>query len=71
MALLPVRGFAYSSRGEFYETKRLAQLDLLSARIPQMEAEVNVAFNMLKKTREMFWSATLADFEPDFSPAER
>jgi uncharacterized protein len=36
MALLPLRVFAYSSCGEFYETKRLAQIDLLSARIPQM-----------------------------------
>src|ERR1700730_8935728 len=48
--------FAHSSCGEFYETKRLAQLDLLSARIPQMEVWVNGAFNKLKKTREMFWS---------------
>jgi hypothetical protein len=48
--------FAYSSCGEFYETKRLAQIDLLSARIPQMGVGGNVAFNNLKKTREMFWS---------------
>src|ERR1700722_11966817 len=34
----------------------LADRSLLSARIPQMEVEVNGAFNMLKKTREMFWS---------------
>jgi hypothetical protein len=54
MALLPLRVFAYSSCGEFYETKRLAQLDLLSARIPQRG--VNGAFNNLKKIREMFWS---------------
>jgi len=45
MALLPLRVFAYSSCGEFYETKRLAQLDLLSARIPPMGLEVNGAFN--------------------------
>src|SRR5882724_3012363 len=56
MALLPLRVFAYSSCDEFYETKRLTQIDLLSARIPQMGFEVNGAFNMLKKTREMFWS---------------
>src|SRR5882762_8387542 len=56
MALLPFRVFAYSSCGEFYETKRLAKLDLLSARIPQMGGGVNGAFNKLKKTREMFWS---------------
>jgi hypothetical protein len=54
MALLPLRVFAYSSCGEFYETKRLALLDLLSARIPQMGVGVNGAFNKLKKTREMF-----------------
>ena len=56
MAPLPLRVFAYSSCSEFYETKRLADLDLLSARIPQMEVGVNGAFNKLKKTREMFWS---------------
>jgi hypothetical protein len=56
MALLPLRVFAYSSCGEFYETKRLAQLDLLSAGIPQMGVGVNGAFNKLKKTREIFWS---------------
>jgi hypothetical protein len=54
MALLPLRVFAYSPCGEFYVTKRLAQLDLLSARIPQMGVEVNGAFNKLKKTRGMF-----------------
>src|SRR5882672_10859609 len=56
MALLPLRVFAYLSCGEFYETTRLAKLDLLSARIPQMGVGVNGAFNKLKKTREMFWS---------------
>ena len=56
MALLPLRVFAHSSCGEFYETERLAKLDLLSARIPQMGGGVNGAFNKLKKTREMFWS---------------
>jgi hypothetical protein len=56
MALLPLRVFVNSSCGEFYETKRLAQLDLLSAGIPQMGVGVNGAFNKLKKTREMFWS---------------
>ena len=56
MALLPLRVFAYSSCDEFYETKRLTQIDLLSARIPQMGVGVNGAFNKLKKTREMFWS---------------
>jgi hypothetical protein len=35
-----------------------------------MGCEVNGAFNMLQKTREMFWSATLADFEPDFGPSQ-
>ena len=54
MALLPLRVFACSSCGEFYETKRLAKLDLLSARTPQMGVGVNGAFNKLKKTREMF-----------------
>jgi hypothetical protein len=54
MALLPLHVFAYSSCGEFYETKRLAQIDLLSARIPHMGVGVNGAFNKLKKTREMF-----------------
>src|SRR5260370_15209466 len=56
MALLPLSVFAYSSCDEFYETKRLTQIDLLSARIPQMGVGVNGAFNKLKKTREMFWS---------------
>ena len=56
MALLLTRVFAYSSCVEFPETKRLAQLDLLRAGIPQMGLEVNGAFNKLKKTREMFWS---------------
>jgi hypothetical protein len=40
----------------FAISKRLANPDLLSARIPQMGFEVNGAFNRLKKTREMFWS---------------
>src|ERR1700687_5998385 len=56
MALLPLRVFAYSSCDEFYETKRLTQIDLLPARIPQMGVGVDGAFNKLKKTREMFWS---------------
>src|SRR5882724_10742596 len=56
MALLPLRVFAYSSCDEFYGTKRLTQIDLLFARIPQMGVGVNGAFNKLKKTREMFWS---------------
>src|SRR5258705_8597411 len=56
MALLPLRVFAYSSCDEFYETKRLTQIDLLSARISQMGVGVNGAFNKLTKTREMFWS---------------
>src|SRR4029077_20639845 len=34
--------------------KRLANLGLLSGRIPEMGFEVNGAFNKLKKTREMF-----------------
>jgi hypothetical protein len=53
MALLPLRVFAYSSCVEFYETKRLAQLDLLSARIPQVKFWVNSTFHNLKKIRKM------------------
>jgi hypothetical protein len=45
-----------SSCSELFGLKRLANLDLLPARIPQIGGEVNVAFNKLKKTREMFWS---------------
>src|SRR5260221_12578871 len=56
MALPPLRVFAYSSWDELYETKRLTQMDLLAARIPQTGVGVNGAFNKLKKTREMFWS---------------
>jgi hypothetical protein len=56
MALLPLRILANSPCCEIYETKRLTQLDLLSARIPHKGVGVNGAFNKLKKTREMFWS---------------
>ena len=68
MALLPLRVFAYSSCGEFYETKRLANPDLLSARIPQMGFEGNGAFNKLKKTRDVLVGAP--GFEPGASCAQ-
>src|SRR6476620_6844919 len=69
MAFLPLRVFAYSSCGEFYETKRLAQLDLLSARIPPMGLEVNGAFNNYKKIREIFLVGA-PGFEPGASCAQ-
>ena len=45
IALLPPHVFANSSCGGLSESKRLANPDLLSARIPQMRFEVNGAFN--------------------------
>jgi len=56
---------AFRHVAEFYENERLAKLDLLSARIPQMGGGVNGRFHKLKKnTRDVLVGATRFEIGP-------